>query len=531
MGGIFFTILIYFLGLFCVMACCVRYVHMLQLESYQNKMYLKWVKNHYRENRDLLITVASIGVFLLCTLGYYLLDNTGLMTSITVIALVGIAGYSGYVYFSAGKKKPLVYTPRVRRILMMTFFLVAFLFYLLSHFTMYATLLFLLFLPLAPYLVLLANLCLYPMERYIKNGFFKQAKEILKNRPDLIKIGITGSFGKTSAKFILTTILSEKYDILCSPASYNTPMGLTKVIREMLEDHHQVFVAEMGARYVGDIQELCDLVHPKYGLITSIGKQHLETFGSFANIVSTKYSLIENLPASGIGYLPNDGAACLEKYQVRDKKKRLYSVEPGKDAFVWAENIQMDQSGSVFDLVCDAGRVTLNTCLLGKHNIQNILGCCAVALDLGLTLAQIQSGVAKVQPIEHRLQLMPSPNGVVIIDDAFNANPTGTKMALDVLTYFEGKKIIVTPGLVELGDEEEALNREFGQGIAKVCDIAVLVGKRFAPYLKEGLLNSGFDQGSIVELESLEEVTRFIGVYAKPGDVVLFENDLPDNYR
>ncbi|MBQ9625008.1 MAG: UDP-N-acetylmuramoyl-tripeptide--D-alanyl-D-alanine ligase, partial [Clostridia bacterium] len=507
-------------------------IHILQLESYQNNMYLKWVKNNFAKGNLLIINVTAAICAVVTAVFWYAL-GLDFMGAVCGIFCCGIAGYSIYDYYTAPKKKPLVITDRVKRLFVALMTVTALLILLFNSIIGDCTYLNILLLILfAPFVVLIANLTAYPFEGTIKMGYLNNAKSILRKREDLIKIGITGSYGKTSTKFILNTILSEKYNSLCSPESYNTPMGLTRVVREMLTDEHEVFIAEMGARYVKDIKVLCDLVHPKYGLISSIGKQHLETFKTLENIIETKYDLIKALPEDGIGYLPNDGDICIELAKRKDDiNKKIYSLDKMRKACVWAEDIVIDETGSSFDVVTkEKGSIRVNTCLLGEHNIRNILGSVAVALDLDLTLEQIKAGIEKIKPIEHRLQLINSGNGVIVIDDAFNANPEGTKAALKVISQFKGRKIIVTSGLVELGNETESLNKSFGRDIAQNCDIAVLVGKSFSKFIKEGLLEEGFDEGAIVEYETLEEVTNFIGAFAEPGDVVLFENDLPDNY-
>lgn len=528
MLGIFFT---YIFGVIFIILASIRFIHMLQLESYQNGMFSKWIAANCLKGK----LAAINAVCLLCSIttavlfygfGFY---N---MSTISGVVCGVIAGYSFFDYYKSPKKKPLVITERVKRLVISLFVVLAVLLFLFSYVIDCLFVVVFVFIVISPYLLIVANVAVSPVEKLIKRSYLNEAKSILKDRDDLIKIGITGSFGKTSTKFILNTILSEKYNSLCSPASYNTPMGLTRVIREMLKDEHEVLIAEMGARYTGDIKELCDLVHPKYGLISSIGKQHLETFKTLDNIIQTKYDLIRSLPKDGIGYLPDDKDICTKLFRKKDgHNKKLYSLKKNKDAYVYADNIVVNEKGSSFDICTEThGTINATTCLLGEHNVQNILGCVAVALDLGLSLEQIKAGIEKIKPIEHRLQIIDSPTGVIIIDDAFNANPTGTKMALKVLSEFKGKKIIVTPGLVELGEETGELNKQFGSDIAEVCDVVVLVGNTFSRYIKSGLLDNGFDEGAIVEYDSLDEVSNFIGAYAKPGDVVLFENDLTDNY-
>ncbi len=175
--------------------------------------------------------------------------------------------------------------------------------------------------------VIAANLLAMPLEAVIRGWYLHDAKRILARRGDLIRIGITGSYGKTSCKFILGTILSEQFNVLVPPSSYNTPMGLTRVVREQLERSHEVFIAEMGARYQGDIKELCSLVHPQYGLLTWVGPQHLETMGSIENIAKTKYELIEGLQENGTAFFPADNAICLKMYHQTTHEKYLFALD------------------------------------------------------------------------------------------------------------------------------------------------------------------------------------------------------------
>lgn len=381
-------------------------------------------------------------------------------------------------------------------------------------------------------LLALASLLTQPIEKAIQRRFFNEARAKLASYGDMIRIGITGSYGKTSAKVILATILSEKYKTLATPASYNTPMGVSKVIRETLDHTYEVFIGEMGARHKGDIAEMCDLVRPQYGLITSIGPQHLETMFTIENIARTKYELVQALPAEGMAFLPGDNDICFELYKQTTKPKALFGVrEREEPLYMTARNMAHGPQGSTFDLVGPAGEsVRCTTQLLGEHNVQNILGCAAVAHALGLTLQQIAAGIAKAQPVEHRLQLIPTSNGVTVIDDAFNSNPAGARAALAVLKAFPGRKIIVTPGLVELGDAEAEENRAFGAAMAATVDVAILVARN-APAMKEGLLQAGFPEDNIHVVGKLAQATRILAQIGRAGDVVLFENDLPDHYE
>ena len=385
---------------------------------------------------------------------------------------------------------------------------------------------------LLPQLLALASLLAQPVERAIQRRYFNEARDKLAGFTGLIKIGITGSYGKTSAKMILATILSEKYKTLATPASYNTPMGVTRFVRESLDESYEVFIGEMGARHRGDIAEMCELVRPQYGLITSIGPQHLETMFNIETIAKTKYELVEALPADGMAFLPGDNDICFDLYKQTSKPKALFGMQQrGEALYMTARDIAHGPQGSTFRLVGpEVEEVQCTTKLLGEHNVQNILGCAAVARALGLTMEQIAAGIGKVQPVEHRLQLVPTNNGVTVIDDAFNSNPAGARAALAVLKSFPGRKIIVTPGLVELGDAEARENRAFGQAMAAAVDVAILVARN-AGDIKAGLLEAGFPEGSVHAVGRLAEATVVLGRIGRPGDVVLFENDLPDHYE
>lgn len=525
------------------------YFNMLQLESYQAGMYLKWLRKHFF--RDWLPTIL---VFIICILleislpiivRSYLVSGNEYILGLAALRLLYLClmVYIGHTWRKQPAKKKLVYTGRVKR-MMVAFLIIVFLGYLIPisvkvysfqntanvwaySFTYMPAL-------LLPLIVLLAHFITYPIEEGIKRYYLNEAKSKLKSRDDLIKIGITGSYGKTSTKFALGTILSEKYNTLVTPHSYNTPMGVTRVVREMLLPSHEVFVAEMGARYVGDIDELCELVEPQIGLLTSVGKQHLETFSSLENIASTKFELIASLPEDGAAFLNGDSDICrsLCTRSVNVKEKFLYGLKVDEGYAMFAGDIGVGPEGSAFTLFASDGEsIECKTRLLGAHNIQNIVGAAAVAKYLGLSMRQIAAGIRKIEPVEHRLQLIQGQGGVSVIDDGFNSNPDGAKAALEVLRLFPGRHIVVTPGMVELGGEEALQNEIFGKEMAKAADIAILIGKKRSEPILKGLLSAGFPKENAHVVASLDEATVLLGQTTQMGDVVLIENDLPDNYN
>ncbi len=492
-----------------------RLLHYFQLESYQLPGYWRSVRRNAVRAAMPPVAVAAAGVASWAL---------GFAWYVRLLLMLALAGYCFLLATREKAKKPFVVTERVKRLIAVhgvTAFAVACLAFAVSPALGYL-------MPAAEVAwVALAAVCAAPVEKRINQQFVDDAKARLDARPNLIRIGITGSYGKTSTKFLLRDILSVKYNVLATPSSFNTTMGVTRVIREQLTGNHQVFIAEMGARHVGDIRELVDLVHPSMGLITSVGPQHLDTFGTLERIKHTKYELIEGLPRDGVAIFARDGGICEELY-ARCPLKEKYM--PGD--LIRASDVEVGPWGSRFTLedVQTGERVACQTRLLGEHAIANLLLCCTAAYKLGLTLAQIAQGVSRCQPVEHRLQMLDGGAGVTIIDDAFNSNPVGAKAALRVLSGFPGRRIIVTPGMVELGGEEDAFNAAFGEQMASSVDVAILVGKRHVQPIAEGLRRAGFPEEQIHIVSSLDESTKVLHGMMQPGDVVLYENDLPDNY-
>lgn len=555
-------VLIYFFCWVLYLMNVPRMLHIMQLESYQTDGFFRCIsKNPKKILKGSGIQFLSVfGMFVITTLALFALQKMNVQLNFWALffqfSLIAITFFvsnmlliSKYKKEKATAKKPLKYTARAIRLFVSNFFImiileatfaeflgigldsilpqVNYLEYLKRIILIYSFIIFTL-----PLNMILSAYFVSPTEEFIKKMYIGKARRILRKKAykDLIKIGITGSYGKTSTKFILEKILSEKYNVLATPNSYNTTMGNVRVIREMLKPEHQVFISEMGARKIYDISEICDFVHPDIGIITSIGPQHLETFKKIENVAKTKKELIDSLRGDGIVVLPKDNEYCFDMYKKEKREKYLYSLnDHGAD--VYAKDIRVTSEGSKFKVVTKSGEFECTTKLLGEHNIQNILGCVAIAITLELTNEQIAAGISKIEPIEHRLQILPTTNGTTVIDDAFNSNPIGSKMALDIVKKFDGRKIIITPGMVELGAEEDHLNREFGRQIGKSMDIAILVGIKRSKVIVEGINETKFDKTNIYVVPTLDEASKKLGTLTKAGDVILFENDLPDNYN
>ena len=499
-------------------------MHFFQLNSYRFDTHTKWL----RENHSKYLPHAILSVMLLIVV------MVPINITVKLILLAVLFAITIKPEMPKKAKKPLVYTARVKRMLATLAVLVGIIVaaatkpcFMNNRQTIAAFILVLLY-AFSPLLVLLANLINKPVELSINKHYTNDAKKILAACPDLTIIGVTGSYGKTSVKYYLNTLLRAKYNVLMTPESYNTPMGVVKTIRGSLKATHEIFICEMGAKWVGDIKELCDIVHPQHGVITSIGPQHLESFKTLDAVKSTKFELADALPADGMLFLNGDDRN-IKDYGCK-RPAITYSVEGDGDYVAY--DLSVSEKGTSFRVRTRDGETErYSTRLIGRHNVLNIVGAIAISHKLGIPLSDLKGQVRKLEGVPHRLELS-EKNGVTIIDDAYNSNPSGTKAALEALSLFDGYKILVTPGMVELGEKQDELNREFGRNAAKVCDYVVLVGKKQAVPIKAGLLDEKYDENKIFVASTINEALTHVYALASHGKkkVILLENDLPDNY-
>ena len=529
-----------FINAILMIAISYKFFQALQQSGYNGSEYRKWLhrKSNAHRTRLTMLSMLSILGFLLVNMAVSFIDHV----------LVKYAGFLVYIvflaiYFTGLKKKkeklPLVLTKRMIR-LFVSFALLTIIVSLILIFGVnliaipfksnllaqfrYAILC--LSPILVPYLVLFAYELNRPIEKVINEKFVTKAKEKLKEHKNLIKIAITGSYGKTTVKNILNTILSQKYNVLITPESYNTPMGLVKTIKR-LNENHEVFIAEMGAKRVGDIKYLSNIFEQNIAVVTGITSQHLETFFTLDNIIKTKGEIIENF--SGDAFFSADSDYTYKMFKDAKCNKYLAGAKNKNESMVYAENVISNEAGTSFTLVYGNEKVEVSTKLLGKHNVENIVLASAVALKLNVSLQEIAIALSSLEQIPHRLQLTKNDKGVYIIDDGYNSNIEGFKNAVETLNGFNAnKKIIVTPGIVELGLAGPGHNFKLGELLSTVCDIVILVGRGETLYIREGLISKGYDLDKIYMAKDLEDAKAKLSEVLASGDVVLFENDLPD---
>jgi len=377
--------------------------------------------------------------------------------------------------------------------------------------------------PFVPVFIVFALWIIEPVDRFLKDRLFRKAQKFLRdNRKNLIVIGITGSYGKTTTREILASILSEKFRVIKLSENINTDAGVTDFIlknqKKFLES--EIFIVEMGAHKKGEIKKLCDLVAPDYAILTGINESHLERFGSLENIISAKFEL--PLATEKTVVLNFDDENILKNY-ARFKLRYFQGVSKNE-----AKNIKsLDNfSGLEFEFEGE----TFRTKLLAEHNISLILMALRVAQKLGMAMREISRGVGKIEHVPHRLEpIYNELTKVWVIDDSYNGNYAGIVSGLEVLKRAPGRKIVLTPGLVELGDKSAEIHEKIGRLYAKSgIDLVLLIKSPNSGYITKGLEEKGFENYRVYG--SSQEAHADLSNVVKSGDTIIFQNDLPDNY-
>ncbi len=501
-----------------------RQLQMLQQSSYFPSRYISWLKQSY----TIELAVTAI---LYCAVSFCLMNRADIPALIIAIILLAIRAYLSTKTHKSSIKK-LVFTARIKRLYITAILILGLLVfaYFLNYYTVLGNIcrtLCLLLSIVSPLLTFLVWAVTYPIEKAISRFYINDAKKILASHKNLTVIGVTGSYGKTTTKFILNRILSERFNTVCTPQSFNTPMGVVRTVRSKIKPQTQIFVCEMGAKNVGDIKEICDIVHPDYAIITSVGEQHLDTFKSIDNVYKTKFEIADAVTKKGGITLVNiDSEGIAARADSRNDV-----VYFGTDTKYSAKNIFCSDEGTTFDLCLDGSVVTVNTKLLGFHSVTDILAAAAMAHILGVGADDIKFAVSTLKPTEHRLELKPHTNGSLLIDDAYNSNPEGCLEAVRVLGSFKNrKKVIITPGLIELGAREYDCNYALGLEAAKYCDVIILVGKNRSKPMRDAIETTDFNCDNVFVVSSFKEAMEIYTPMANADSIVLLENDLPDNY-
>lgn len=503
-------------------------IHMLQQNRYQRERYRTWLKEAMLIDKHKLMRrfLSLLPLWSMC----FALN----LSVYPYLWYLCIAVYA-YLYLKADQKKQyikkIVFTHRAKRLFFFhTLCSVTFLYFISI---LVNNMVFILLMPLLyfiPWLMLelSAKLC-EPLEQWIKNSYVQDAKQILAKRDDLIKIGITGSYGKTSVKHILHTVLSEEYYAYMTPHSYNNLMGLTISVRTQLHALHQVMIAEMGADHVGEIDELACFIQPSIAVITAVGPQHLSTFHTQENILKEKMRLVERLPFHGTAILNYDNAL-IRSYPISHFVNRVTYGIHYEDADIRATHIHYSTKGTSFTILYPSGAFAVETVLLGEHNVLNILAAAAVALSMKIKPPQIAAAIKRLRYVEHRLEVR-NMGSYTLLDDAYNSNPQGAGYALDVLAAMPNQRFLLTPGFLDLGEKTKEAHIAYAKKMVRCADEILLIGKNQTGAIYDTLIAQEYPISQIHVCESTKEAFALLNRLVHQGDTALIENDLPDAFN
>lgn len=519
----------------------MNYLHALQQDDYDNGRLIAWIFKHGVFDKRISIVLLIMAAASLTTAIEPVVTNI-------IIFLLFIIAISMEKNPKRASKKAFVLTQRARRILIVSLIYIA----LLSIASFYtpSTIFWIAAVQLLPLMLILGNLTLDPYETIIQKKFYNEARAKLSQIKPTV-IGITGSYGKTSVKHILGHVLNKSAPTLMTPGSVNTLMGITRIIREQLQPNHRYFIVEMGAYGLGSIKSLCQLTPPDYGIISSIGHAHYERFKSLDSVVDAKYELAESVLEQGGTMIVHEKTlkfkhsqtmrhqnmaqfiACGEPSNIKGPKNvQEYSYLTPDDLKILS--VEQTTKGLCVNIEWEDEKYTLRAPLYGIHHGHNIALAFACAKSLGMEAKDIKTALASTPQITHRLEVKRQIDGSIIIDDAFNSNPPGFRSALHAMRILaderDGRGILLTPGIVELGTAHDEVHRTLGTLAAEACDIVIVISPSRIPTFIEGFKSK--DSGkTLQQFETFEAAEKWLIKNKRSNDVILLENDLPDIYE
>lgn len=520
-----------------------RFLHFFQQEEYDNKRFLQWwIHRRSFEKRATLLALVFVMALWLSEQSAGISSLPVLRTMLLSLVIAASLSLAGRSNRPRSTKKALQMTMRARRIYWIALILQGILFsgisallsltsfspFYLLIMTSSSALIF----AAAPITLVLSNLLLAPLESSVQKRYLNEARQILNRvKPEII--GITGSYGKTSFKHILSHILESHASTLSTPGSVNTLMGITRIIRERLRNDHAFFIVEMGAYGIGSIKRLCELTPPTTAIVTSIGLAHRERFKSIDAVRQAKSELPRALPQGGLAVLNGDDPQLRRMAEDLDADIRFYGKNPDRGRLdCRLIDALPSQNGLRCRLEYEGKDYEFEMPLFGEHQALNAAGAFLTAMRLGVAPITAAAALQSMPQIAHRLAVHRDANGIVTIDDAYNSNPIGFKNALNALKTMDGKrKILITPGMVELGDEADEAHRQLASDAAQSCDWIILTAAHRLISFREGLLENGFDKENLHQFSDLQKAQQWLSSRLQSGDVVLYENDLPDLYE
>jgi len=391
---------------------------------------------------------------------------------------------------------------------------------------------------LTPAIISFVVLAFQPAFVAIRNRTLKQAEDKMKKIKSVSRmkvIAITGSYGKTSTKEFLTTILSKKYKVLSTKNHQNSEIGVARAILDDLKPSHEIFIAEVGAYNKGKVKEVCEMLMPKFGVVTGVNQQHMALFGSMDNLLSAEGGgeLLEALPADGTIFVNGENKYCLDLIKKSDKlpfeREKVYALSNKMiNADIWADGIEVFKEYISFLAINKPGNLAhFNVKVLGKQNVENLLGAILIAHELGMTFDEIAEAAKHIVHEQGGMTLRRGKHDIEIIDASYSSNPDGVEADLEYLRVFTNKKVIVMPCLIELGKESRIIHERLGKKIGEVCDLTIVTSKDYFKEIKRGCLMAGMPEKNILLCDRPHDAYSAITTFCKAGDAVLLEGRVP----
>lgn len=489
----------------------INELSILQMQFYEIKRYLYFKKEKKIINKFNALALALILINII-TVVY--LQQDYLFTILLI-----------YLLFSERKEKIIKfkYTPRVKRLIGVYFLLIFTIFFVLRHKFLILFIFELIYIIFYRYVNILILLIELPIEKLINLKYKRKAINKLK-RINPIIIGVTGSYGKTSTKNYLYQLLSLKYRVCKTPKSYNTYLGIIKSINDEMNENCEIMIIELGADKVNSFDKILSFLEFDISIITSIGPQHLKTFKNIDNIVKEKAKILDKTKKH---IVLNYNYEYLRSINLNNEQP-LTTYSYYLDTDICVKKITFKNNQSQFILTYKNKEYLFETNILGKHQIENLIGSITIALLLNIDIDLIRKKVLYLFNESHRMEIKYLKN-LTIIDDSYNSNIYGFRCALDVLKSQDKYRILITPGVIELGKEWEKENRKLGEYTIDKVDLVVLVGRNVTRPFYQGLLNKGFMEEKIIIVDSFSEGMEYIN-NINEEKVLLIENDLPDFY-
>lgn len=381
-----------------------------------------------------------------------------------------------------------------------------------------------------------AALILKPLEIFQKNRIVNAAKKKIQGLPDLEIIGITGSYGKTTMKETVYTILKEQFNVVKTEGNNNTPLGIARTILNKIDKNTEIFVVEMGEYVKGDVAALCEIAQPHISIITGINEAHLERYKTMENAISTKFEIVEYAKKDATIIMNADDKLILDNYPkyIGDHYHLFFSSKNHDYATykIRNEEFMQDGSGQSFEVYNEHESIgTVKVPVIAEYIKGNVVAGVIVARMMGMKEPLIRMGISQIKPVEHRLQPRMNANNILVIDDTYNGNSDGVREGIALLKKFESRrKVYVTPGLVETGALAESIHLEIGKQLASAADLVILIRNSVTGFIYKGLKDAEYPEDKIIWYDNSKKAYNELFTHLQANDVVLLQNDWTDNY-